>query len=218
MDATRVLPNGHILRYTYAERVVHWVAGVSYVYLLLTGLAFWSPWLFWMAVMLGGGSTSRILHPWVGLIFTWAVLRMSQLWGKEMRITAEDRTWRSAMGRYVRNEDESMPPAGRFNAGQKYLFWLMFWGGVVLALSGLVLWFPDRIPWSLRFLRYLAVLLHPIAALLTIGGFIIHVYMGTAVVPGGFSSVIRGEVTQGWVRMHHPLWYTRLTGNAPHKK
>ncbi len=218
MDAMRVLPNGHILRYTYAERVVHWVAGASYVYLLLTGLAFWSPWMFWMAVMLGGGSTSRILHPWVGLPFMWAVLRMYQLWGKDMRISAEDRTWLSAIGRYVRNEDESMPPADRFNIGQKYLFWLMFWGAVVLTLSGLVLWFPDRIPWSFRFLRYLAVLLHPIVALLTIGGFIIHVYMGTAVVRGGFSSAIRGEVTQGWARMHHPLWYARLTGNAPPKK
>jgi len=218
MEASRVLPNGRILRYTYRERVVHSLAGASYVYLLLTGLAFWSPWLFWMAVMLGGGSTSRWLHPWIGLVFTWALLRMYQLWGKEMRVTAEDRAWQSAIGQYVRNEDENLPPADRFNIGQKYLFWLMFWAGLVLALTGLVLWFPERIPWSLRFVRYLAVLLHPIAALLTIGGFIIHVYMGTAVVRGGFSSVIRGEVTEGWLRMHHRLWYARLTGNVPPKR
>lgn len=218
MEETRVLPGGRILRYTLAERIIHWVAGFSYVYLLLTGLAFWSPWLYWMAVMLGGGQTSRAWHPWVGLVFMAAALRMYQMWRKDMRITEQDRAWNKAIRHYVRHEDEAMPPVGRFNAGQKYLFWLMFWGGVVLTLSGLVLWFTDSIPWSLRFLRYLAVLLHPIAALLTIGGFIIHIYMGTAVVRGGFTSVIRGEVSENWARAHHPLWLARITGNAPTKK
>ena len=46
-----------ILRYTLAERVVHWVAGLSYIYLLITGLAFWSPYLFWLADLVGGGPT-----------------------------------------------------------------------------------------------------------------------------------------------------------------
>jgi len=217
MAETRVLPGHRILRYTFAERIVHWVAGVSYVYLLLTGLAFWTPWLYWMAIMLGGGQFSRAVHPWVGLIFMAAVLRMYQMWDKDMRITEEDREWNRAIGHYLRHEDEGMPGVGRFNAGQKYLFWLMFWGGVALTLSGLVLWFTDSIPWSLRFLRYLAVLVHPIAALLTIGGFIIHVYMGTAVVRGGFTSVIRGEVSEDWARMHHRLWLARITGHAAKK-
>jgi formate dehydrogenase subunit gamma len=218
MDRERILPGGRILRYTFAERMVHWVSGLTYVYLLLTGLAFWTPGLYWMAIMLGGGQVSRTWHPWIGLIFMWVVYRMYQMWGDDMRFTDQDRAWNKAIRRYIRHEDETMPPVGRFNAGQKYLFWLMFWGGVALTLSGIVLWFTDSIPWSLRFLRYLAVLIHPIAALLTIGGFIIHVYMGTAVVRGGFSSVIRGEVTEGWAKMHHPLWLARITGHASPKK
>ncbi len=218
MDKERVLPGGRILRYTFVERMVHWAAGLAYVYLLLTGLAFWSPWLYWMAIVLGGGRASSALHPWVGLLFMAAVYRMFLMWRDDMRITPQDRKWTQAIRHYVRHEDEEMPPVDRFNAGQKYLFWLMFWGGVALTLSGLVLWFTDLIPWSLRFLRYLAVLVHAVAALLTIGGFIIHVYMGTAVVRGGFSSVIRGEVTQAWAKMHHPLWLMRITGNAPTRK
>jgi hypothetical protein len=51
----------------------------------------------------------------------------------------------------------------------------------------------ESIPWSLRRLRYLAVAVHVAAALATIGGFIIHVYMGTVMVRGGFTSIIRGE-------------------------
>jgi formate dehydrogenase subunit gamma len=64
----------------------------------------------------------------------------------------------------------------------------------------------------LRVVRSAAVLLHVAAALVTIGAFIIHVYMGTAVVRGGFTSIVRGEVTHEWARTHHRLWYERLIG------
>ena len=80
---------------------------------------------------------------------------------------------------YVRNEDESLPPVGKFNYGQKLWFWLIFYGVILLFLSGLGLWFTESIPWNLRFLRYTAILIHVGAALLTIGGFFIHVYMST---------------------------------------
>ena len=137
---------GRIVRYGFRERLIHAVAGLSYVYLLLTGLAFWTPALYWIAVMLGGGFLSRILHPWIGLVFAGAVVGMSGGWWRDMRITADDKRWRRAMGRYIRNEDASVPPAGRFNYGQKMLFWVMLWGGVVLLASGLVMWFvPVRI-------------------------------------------------------------------------
>ncbi len=199
-----------ILRYTLSERIVHWIAGASYVYLLLNGLALWSPWMWWMAALLGGGPVARLLHPWVGLIFFASVVWMFLKWRDDMRITKQDRAWNKAIGHYIRHEDEGLPPVGRFNAGQKYLFWVMFWGGVVLLLTGLVLWFTEFIPWNLRFLRFISILLHPIAFLVTLGGFIIHVYMGTAVVRGGFSSVIRGEVTEGWAKMHHRLWLDRI--------
>ena len=198
-----------VLRYGFPERLVHAVAGLSYVYLLLTGLAFWTPWLYWLAVMLGGGYLSRVLHPWVGLVFMAAVVSMYVVWRRDMRITAEDRLWRKAMGRYIRNEDASVPAAGRFNYGQKMLFWLMAWGGVALLVSGLVMWFVASVPWDLRFIRILATLVHAVAALLTIGGFIVHVYMGVAVVPGGLAAIVHGEVSEEWARRHHPMWLAR---------
>jgi len=215
MATSRVLPGNRILRYTLAERIVHWVAGVSYVYLLLNGLGLWSPALWWMIVILGGGPLARLMHPWVGLIFVVSVLWMYKMWKDDMRITGEDRAWNKAIGRYIRHEDENLPPAGRFNAGQKYLFWAMFWSGIVLLVTGLMLWFPEYTPSSLRLI---SVIVHPIAFLVTFGGFIIHVYMGTAVVRGGYTSVIRGEVTETWARTHHRLWLDRITRNAPTKK
>lgn len=213
-----LLPNGRILRYSFDERLIHWMAGISYVYLLLSGLAFWSPWLFWIAIALGGGTVTRELHPWAGLIFTLAVCLMLRMWGAQMKETPSDKAWWDAIPHYIRNEDEYMPPADRFNPGQKLLFWGFFWNGILLLLTGLVLWFPHWIPWSLRFLRLIAVILHPICALMTIALFMIHVYMGTADERGAFGSVIRGDVSRAWALKHHRSWYEGILRSASARK
>jgi formate dehydrogenase subunit gamma len=206
------------MRYSLNELILHWIAGLSYVYQLLTGLAFYSPHLFWIAILIGGAPTARFWHPWIGLLFTAALVWMLKIWRSDMRITEVDQAWAKQMHHYIRNEDEGLPPIDRFNVGQKYFFWVMLWAGIILLVSGVVLWFPENIPWSLRFLRYAAILLHVSAALVSIGAFIIHVYVGTAMVRGGFTSIIRGEVTPVWAKMHHRLWYNRITGAAPTRR
>lgn len=215
---SRILPGARLLRYTLAERVNHWVAGVCYVYLLLNGLSMWSPSMWWLASLLGGGPLTRLTHPWMGLVFFASMTIMYWMWRTDMKITAEDKEWNKAIVKYMRNEDEGLPPVGRYNYGQKMFFWGMYGSTAVMLVTGLILWFTELIPWNLRILRYLSVVLHPAAALITIGLFIIHVYMGTAVVRGGFSSIIRGEVTAAWARMHHRLWFDRVSGNAALKK
>jgi formate dehydrogenase subunit gamma len=214
----QLIPHGHVLRYTFPERLVHWIAAGSYLYLLGTGLAFWTPWMFWVAVALGGGQISRMLHPWAGLVFTGSVLYMYRMWSKQMRFDDVDREWWKSLNHYIQNEDDKMPPAGRYNAGQKMLFWTFFLGGLVLLLSGLVLWFTDSIPWSLRWLRYLAVIVHPAAALLTIGTFMIHLYMGVFAERGAFGSVIRGDVSLAFARRYHPGWYKEIVGSSNPQK
>jgi formate dehydrogenase subunit gamma len=208
----QILPYGRILRYQFHERLNHWIAGFSYVYLLLTGLAFYSPWLFWLAIVLGGGQVSRLLHPWIGLIFSASVVYMYALWSAQMRVTEKDKAWWNSLHHYIRNEDEKMPPAGRYNAGQKLLFWGFFVFGLLLLLSGLILWFPEYIPWSLRFLRYFAVIVHVGSALITIGLFMLHVYMGVFAERGAFGSVIRGDVSQEFAKRYHPAWYEEVVG------
>ena len=211
-------PSDRILRYTLAERVNHWIAGLSYIYLLITGLAFWSPYMFWLALLVGGGPTARFWHPWIGLVFTISVLYMFKLWSGDMRATKEDAAWRAAIRHYIRNEDEDLPPIGRFNIGQKQFFWAMFWGAILLLLSGVALWWVNAIPGNMAWLRSLAVLVHAGIALITIGAFIIHVYMGTAMVRGGFTSIIRGEVSPGWAKLHHRLWYEEMTSGSAKRK
>ena len=178
--------------------------GLSFVYLLLTGLAFWTPALYWIAVMLGGGFLSRVLHPWVGLLFAGAVLAMAATWQSDMRVTADDKQWRRAMGRYIRNEDRRVPAAGRFNYGQKMLFWVMLWAASSCSPRASSCGSSTRpTRWGSR---TLAPLVHAIGALVTIGAFIVHIYMGIAVVPGGLHAIVHGDVSETWARHHHPAW------------
>lgn len=208
----------HICRYTLGERVHHWIGFFAYFYCLITGLAFWSPYMYWLAVLVGGGPTARFWHPWFGIAFTLSMLWMYKMWRRDMLTTDADRRWSKVIKQYIENDDQNLPPEGRFNYGQKLFFWLMLYGVILLVISGLGMWFVESIPWSLRWLRYTAVTVHVVAALATIGAFIIHVYMGTAMVRGGFTSIIRGEVTATWARTHHRLWYEQVTKGTSAKK
>jgi formate dehydrogenase subunit gamma len=207
-------PHHHVLRYTFKERLNHWVAAASYLFLLGTGLAIWSPWLFWLAAIFGGGQLTRMLHPWVGLVFVVSVFYMYEMWARQMKFQSVDREWWHNLHYYITNQDDKMPPVGRYNAGQKMLFWTFFYTSIVLLLTGVVLWFTDSLPWSLRWLRYAAVLLHPAAALLTIGNFMIHIYMGVFAERGAFGSVIRGDVSMEFAKRYHPEWYEEIVGSS----
>jgi formate dehydrogenase subunit gamma len=198
-----------IERYSLRERVNHWLAGLSYLYLLVSGLALYSPYLYWMAAALGGGPTVRFWHPWVGLVFALAVFWMHGIWHNEMRTTDADRRWNRDLRKYIENRDDEMPPVGRFNPGQKQFYWVMLLGMVVLLVTGTIMWIPEYLPRSLNLLRAGAIVVHEVAALVTIGAFIIHVYMGVFVVPGGFRAILHGYVSREWARAHHRLWYER---------
>ncbi len=201
-----------IQRYTFRERLCHWTTGLAYCYCLATGLAFYSPWLFWIAIALGGGPVSRFWHPFGGLAFVGAAIWMHGLWRPDMTITGADREWLDKAGNYATNNDAAVPAQGRFNAGQKLFYWAMFYGALLLLISGSVLWFPEYVPVGVRWIRGVAILLHESAALITIGAFIIHVYMGVFVVPGSVKAIVNGEVSADWARTHHRLWFDRITG------
>jgi formate dehydrogenase subunit gamma len=188
------------------ERVMHTAAALVFLYVLLSGLALWTPALYWIASVLGGGFVARMLHPWAGVVLFAVVAWMLALWHYDMRTTDADRAWRRSMTRYIRNEDNGLPAVGRFNYGQKMFFWAMVWGTVVLLLTGIVLWFPDMVPRTASLVRELAVLLHAVSALIVIAAFIVHVYMGVFVVPGSVDAIVHGTVTPEWARHHHAAW------------
>jgi formate dehydrogenase subunit gamma len=201
-----------IQRYTFREKFCHWFTSLVYVYCLATGLAFYSPYLFWLAVVLGGGPTSRFWHPIVGLAFVGAQMWMHHLWSDEMNIGAGDREWLDKAKYYAENQDDKVPPQGKFNAGQKVFYWAMFYGAFLLLLSGLFMWFPEYISFDWRWFRPIVIFVHEGAALITIGAFIIHLYMGLFMVPGSVHAMVRGWVSKDWAKAHHRLWFHEKTG------
>jgi len=217
-NVTPVPHVGEIERYTFRERLMHWITGLTYLYCLATGLAFYSPHLFWLATILGSGPTSRFWHPILGLGFLMGTLWMNNLWHRDMEISEADRRWLDRVENYVANRDNLLPLQDRFNAGQKLFYWLMLYGALLLLLSGVFLWLPEYIPRQAAWVRPLMVLIHEIAALATIGGFIIHIYMGVFFVPGSMTAITTGWVSRAWARTHHRLWYARVTGEAPPEK
>ncbi len=203
---------GELERYTFTERIMHWSNSATYVYCLATGLAFYSPHLFWLAYVLGGAPTSRFWHPIVGIGFLIATLWMHSLWRGDMAITETDKRWLANTGAYVTNDEADTPLSDRFNGGQKLYYWLMYYSVFLLLLSGVFLWFPEYIPRQSAWVRGVMILLHEVAALATIGGFIIHVYMSVFLVPYSMEAMTTGWVTRAWARTHHRLWYLRVTG------
>jgi formate dehydrogenase subunit gamma len=171
--------------------------------------------MFWLTAIVGGGPTARFWHPWLGLVFTASLGWMYATWRQDMLPTDADRTWWAKVDYYIRNEDEKLPAIGRYNFGQKLYFWITLGATIFLLLSGLLLWFPESIaPW----LRLTAVTVHVIAALVTIGLFIIHVYMSTAMVRGSFTAMVTGFVTAAWAKVHYRLWYEQLVRRTPPQK
>lgn len=193
-----------IPRFDSTERVVHWAAALAFLYVALTGLALWSHKLYWLAAVFGGGPTVRAMHPWGGVVFALMMALMFRRWAAPMRLDADDRLWLRKAHKYATHNTAGLPETGRFNGGQKMLFWLQSIAAILLLASGIVLWFPETMP---RALRLAAVLIHPLAAIAAIGGIIVHIYMGTAAVPGAFRGMIQGWVRPGWAASHHPKWY-----------
>src|ERR1700744_4527566 len=136
--STTALPKEQIVRYTFIERAYHWINAIAYTYLLLTGLALFTPICYWLAYVRGGPGVIRYCHPWVGLVYFFTILWMHGKWKRDMQAIPEDKEWNKNIEHYVKNEDEKMPPQGRFNAGQKQFWWVRLDSTVSLLITGII--------------------------------------------------------------------------------
>ncbi|MEG4645006.1 formate dehydrogenase subunit gamma [Paracoccus sp. P2] len=200
-----------VSRYRGITRLNHWVTAASLIVLLLSGLALFHPSLYFLTGLFGGGQMTRWLHPFVGiLLFFSFLLLFLQMWRLNLP-RPEDRTWVSHIGEVVRGEEEKLPELGKYNAGQKFVFWAMSVLIVVLIVSGVMIWqeyFPHLVSIPVR--RW-AVLIHAVAAVAIILTFILHVYAAIWT-RGTIRAMTRGTVTGGWAWRHHRKWLRELAG------
>lgn len=200
-----------IERYSFFDRVMHWFTALTFVYLLLSGLALGYPRMAWLYDLLGGGQTTRWLHPVVGVAFTVGVVVMLVTWFRDMRLQPVDRQWTRRLGSYVREGHVGLD-VDKYNAGQKGYFWFAVVTGLLLLLTGVPLWFPGSFPAGLLQVSRLT---HHALFLLTVAGFIVHVYMSTAMFPGTLRSMTDGTVDRAWAAHHHPRWFRRRDREEP---
>ncbi|HEU0252817.1 MAG TPA: formate dehydrogenase subunit gamma [Pyrinomonadaceae bacterium] len=206
-----VVRRGELLRHPVYTRVLHWSVAIFFVLSLLTGFAIYSPWLYrWITPLFGGGALTRLLHPWFGLLFTLAFFFQFLNWFAPMAWNSSDTRWVKRIRRYTTNQDKlEHEEVGFFNGGQKIYFWAIVVSAVLFLITGLLMWFDHVAP---RWVVAVSYVVHDLAALVMLAGFIIHIYEGTAAMPGTFRGMMNGTVTEKWAWTHHPAWYRAVTG------
>ncbi len=205
-----------IQRYTANERSNHWIIAISFVLLALSGLALFHPAFFWLTHLFGGGPWTRILHPFVGvfMFICFAVFAL-RMWHHN-RISEQDRQWLRQIDDVINAREDRLPEVGRYNAGQKVLFYFLIIGMIGLLLTGLVMWreyFSGFFPiWAIR----LTSVLHAVFALMMICAIIVHIYAAIWV-KGSIGAMVRGTVTPGWAWKHHRGWFRQIYKSRPGK-
>jgi formate dehydrogenase subunit gamma len=198
-----------IVRFNGFERFVHWLTATSFVILGITGLnvtfgrslllplmppqAFsdWSEW-------------AKYVHNYLSFAFTIGVVLMFLMWIGKNFPTAADVEWLKRGGGMGKGHDH--PPAYKFNAGQKILYWFIVLGGAAMIISGFMLMFPFYYGMTIANME-LAQVSHAVIGVLFVALIVAHIYLGTLGMEGAFESMSNGTVDVNWAKEHHSLWY-----------
>ncbi|HSN19901.1 MAG TPA: formate dehydrogenase subunit gamma [Usitatibacter sp.] len=200
-----------IERFAVADRVAHWTMGIGFVVLALTGLLLAAGRRALLPVVgydafSALALVSKDVHAFLGPLFIvclgWFIARFA---GDNLP-RRHDLPWLREFGGMLSRKHV---PSGRFNAGEKTLFWgLVCFFCAVLSVTGLVLDFPNLAPG--RSLMQTASLVHLAVAFLAIAASLFHMYLGTVGVRGAFRAMRTGVVDESWAREHHEIWYEEV--------
>lgn len=198
-----------VSRYRGFTRINHWITAACMIVLLLSGFAFFHPSLYGLTALFGGGQTARWLHPIVGLVLVLSFFGLFvQMWRLNLP-RREDAEWSRKIGDVIQGNEENLPELGKYNLGQKLVFWGMAGLILVLVVTGVMIWeeyFPGLVSIPVR---RVALAVHAIAAVLTVLVFILHVYAAIWT-RGTLRAMTRGTVTGGWAFRHHRKWLREL--------
>src|SRR5260221_2369690 len=183
-----------IIRYAAATRINRWIVARSFGLLALSGLALFHPALFWLTNLFGGGPWTRILHPFIGCVMAAAFYLLCVKFWRDNYLQPRDWIWLRKINDVVGNREDNLPDVGRYNGGQKLLFFTLVVCLIGLLLSGILIWrvyFAEF--FSVGVIRA-ASLLHAFLAFVLICSIIVHIYAGI-LVQGSVRAMMRGWVT-----------------------
>lgn len=212
-----------VRRYSGSARINHWITAISFVLLAVSGLSLFDPTFFALSALFGGGSNVRWMHPWIGIVFAVGFLGLFLRFFVANLPGRGDAAWIGGLKHVLSGNDEYLPEVGKYNAGQKMVFWSMAVLVPTMLVTGFALWEPG-LTWVEAQTGYkatidqrrLAAVIHAGAAVLMIVIWIVHVYAAIWV-RGTLSAMTRGVVTGGWGWRHHRRWL-REEVNRPDKQ
>ncbi len=202
-----------LLRYTPSERANHWLTAATFFLAVLSGLALFEPFYYPLSQLFGGGTWTRILHPFFGVLIALSFGVMIIKYWQLNIMTDADREWLRHVRELVNSDDRNMPETGKFNGGQKILFWLLTVCMALLILSGVVIWrayFSFLFPVGL--IRFASVI-HTASAAVMIGLIIFHIYAGIWT-RESIDAMLYGWVRRAWAKQHHPAWFREMMGGG----
>jgi formate dehydrogenase subunit gamma len=205
-------------RYTPSARANHWLTAVCLILLALSGLSMFTPSLFFLTALFGGGQWTRATHPWIGVVLFFSFSGLFIRFWKANLWKREDGTWLAHLSDVIADQEEKLPEVGKYNAGQKVVFWMMSVLIVILICSGIIIWDQYFYGYTSIPLKRAALLVHSMAAVTIISVWIVHVYAAIWV-RGTITAMTKGQVTGGWAWRHHRKWLKELVvGSAANDK
>ncbi|WP_342363908.1 formate dehydrogenase subunit gamma [Terrarubrum flagellatum] len=204
-------------RYTAGARINHWITAACLILLAISGMALFHPSLFGLTALFGGGQATRAIHPWIGVVLFFSFSGLFLRFWRLNLWKGADTTWLARLNKVLGNRDHEDPDLveiGKYNAGQKMVFWGMTLLILTLIGSGLVIWDEYFASYTTITQKRLAVLLHAGAAVAIICIWIVHVYAAIWV-RGTISAMTKGQVTGGWAWRHHRKWLRELVTGGP---
>jgi len=208
-DAIRPGHPPTVSRYGPLVRANHWFTALCLITLAISGMALFTPSLYFLTGLFGGGQNTRAFHPWVGiaLFFSFAALFV-QLWRANLP-NRTDVVWLSRFKDVLSGNEEALPEIGKYNAGQKFVFWGMSALILVLIVTGIVIWQEYFAVYTAIEAQRVAALAHAFAAVVIILIWIAHVY-ASIWIQGTMRAMTQGSVTAGWAYRHHRKWLKEL--------
>lgn len=199
-----------IQRYTAPERINHWIVAFCFVFAAISGLGFFFPSFNWLMNIFGTPQLARILHPFVGVLMFAAFMLMFLRYWKENLFNREDWVWAKNILKIITNHE--VGDTGRYNLGQKCVFWAAIISLLLLLLllvSGVVIWRPYFAPVFPIPLIRIALLVHSLAAVGLIIVIMVHIYAALWI-KGTITAMVEGWVPAAWAKLHHPRWYREV--------
>ncbi len=209
-----VIVADEIVRHRFATRLIHWAVALTFFIALFSGMPIWTPIFGWMASLVGGLEAARVIHPYAGVAFFIASIFQFVHWLPDMHFEEDQKGWFGPkLISYMRWDQEPAVEGGKYNGGQKMLFFAVNLAALGFLLTGIPMWFPLQFP---TLLREICIILHDIIFILIFIAIVGHIYL-TIAEPGTFRAMMRGSVTRRWARFHHPGWYEDVSREEPRK-